>query len=389
MKKWVKEPHVVDSVAFRRFREENTIFARVMNDPDFPDYKHGIYSHQDEITQPERPGYSKTDAALSSAAWTVYDHFRDAFSWKKLQASPEAKFDAELAQPEIRKIPVEDVGRITFTVKQAAKAFGASVVGVCKLNRDWIYSHDKLGKTLNLPEHITYAIVIGVEMDLESLQTSPAYPASYATGNGYSRMAFIQSCMAEFVRALGYNAIPAGNNVGLSVPLAIDAGLGEYGRHGLLINPEFGSNLRICKVFTNLPLIPDKPINFGALRFCRTCKRCAESCPSQSISYDDHPTWSGYSKSNNPGILKWYVNVETCYHFWTQNGNDCSNCIVSCPFTKSRHWSHRLTRFFIKHFPFLNRLFVKLDKALKYGKQRDPTTLWKPEKEFIQTRKGP
>ncbi|MHA2405572.1 MAG: reductive dehalogenase [Candidatus Hermodarchaeia archaeon] len=385
---WLKTPYVIDEESFRPFREENTIFARVMNDPDFPDYQSGIYTHQDAIIQSKRPGYSKNDAALSSAAWTVYDHFRDAFSWKKLQVSPEAKFDAELAQPEIREVPIEDLREMTHTVKQAAKAYGAAVVGVCNLNRNWIYSHDKRGQPINIPEHITYAIVIGVEMDLESLQTSPAYPASFATGNGYSRMAFIQSCVAEFIRALGYEAIPAGNNVGLSIPLAIDAGLGEYGRHGLLINPEFGSNLRICKVLTNLPLIPDKPKNIGALRFCRTCKRCAESCPSQSISYDDNPTWSGFSKSNNIGILKWYVNVETCYHFWTQNGNDCSNCIVSCPFTKNRHWSHRLARFFIKHLPFLNRLFVKLDKTLGYGKQRDPTTLWAPEKEFIQTRKG-
>ncbi len=229
---------------------------------------------------------------------------------------------------------------------------------------------------------------MGVEMDLEALQSSPAYPASFATGNGYSRMAFIQSCVAEFIRNLGYDAVPAGNNVGLSVPLAIDAGLGEYGRHGLLINPEYGSNLRICKVFTNLPLVPDKAINFGALRFCRTCRRCAESCPSQSISYDDYPSWSGFTKSNNPGILKWYVNVETCYHFWTRNGNDCSNCIVSCPFTKSRHWSHRVARFFVRHLPIFNRLFVTLDRFLGYGKQRNPSTVWTSGKEFIHTRKG-
>ncbi len=358
-----------------------------MNDPNFRDYQIGIYSHQDVIIELDRPGYSRIDAALSSSAWTVYDHFREAFSWTKLKASPEAKFDAELPQPEMNEVPIEDPRELTRIIKHVAKAYGAAVVGVCKLNRDWIYSHDKRGQPTAIPENITQAIVIGVEMDLEALQTSPSYLASFATGNGYSRMAFIQSCVAEFIRNLGFDAIPAGNNLGLSIPLAIDAGLGEYGRHGLLINPEFGSNLRICKVFTNLPLISDRPINFGALQFCRTCKRCAESCPSQSISYEDVPTWLGQTKSNNPGILKWYVNVETCYHFWIQNGNDCSNCITSCPFTKNRHWSHRLARFAIKHVPFLNRILVKLDHILGYGKQREPHTFWKEKKEFIHTRK--
>ncbi|MFX0077979.1 MAG: reductive dehalogenase [Candidatus Hermodarchaeota archaeon] len=384
---WVKSPYVVDSQVFQPFREENTIFARVMNDPDFRDYKVGIYSHLDSIIRLKRPGYSKIDAALSSSAWTVYDHFREAFSWTKLQASSSAKFDAELAQLEVGEVPIQDPREMSQIIKQVAKAYGAAVVGVCKLNRDWIYSHDRQGQPIAIPEKITHAIVIGVEMDLEALQTSPAYPASFATGNGYSRMAFIQSCMAEFIRNLGYDAIPAGNNLGLSIPLAIEAGLGEYGRHGLLINPEFGSNLRICKVFTNLPLASDKPIKFGVLQFCRTCKRCAESCPSQSISYEDYPSWSGPTKSNNPGILKWYINSETCYHFWTQNGNDCSTCITSCPFTKNRHWSHRLARFAIKHFPFLNRILVKLDHILGYGKQRDPHTFWKKNKQFIHTRK--
>lgn len=360
----------------------------MINDPDFRDYQVGIFSHQDAIFRLHRPGYLKIDAALSSGSWTVYDHFQEAFSWSKLTASPETKFDAELSQPEAKKVPIQNLREMTKIIKQIAKAYGAAVVGVCKLNRDWIYSHDKQGQPIAIPENITHAIVIGVEMDLEALQTSPAYPASFATGNGYSRMAFIQSCMAEFIRNLGYDAIPAGNNLGLSIPLAIDAGLGEYGRHGLLINPEFGSNLRLCKVFTNLPLIPDKPIKFGALEFCRLCKRCAESCPSQSISYEDYPTWSGPTKSNNPGILKWYVNVETCYHFWIQNGNDCSTCITSCPFTKSRHWSHSLARFVIKHFPIFNWFLLKLDYLLGYGLQRDPSTFWIETKDFIHTRKG-
>ncbi len=388
LKRWRQSPYIVDEAVFRRFSEKDTIFARVHNDPDFKDYKVGIHSHLDVILQARRPGYSRIDHALSSASWAVHDHFRGAFSWNKLHYTSEAKFDAELGEPSVDKIEVEGPERITHIVKHAARAYGAGLVGVCKLDRNWIYTHDRRGDSINVPSHIDNAIVIAVEMDLEALQTTPAFPGAFATGNGYSRMAFIQACLAEFIRSLGYDAIPAGNNLGLSVPLAIDAGLGQYGRHGLLITPEFGSNVRLCKVFTDLPLVPDSPIDFGALEFCRTCKLCAEACPSFSISYDDNPSWVGPTKSNNPGILKWFVNVESCYNYWTLNGTDCSRCIVSCPFTKNRHWSHGVTRFFIKHLPWLNRLWIKLDRQLGYGKQRNPTTFWSSEKKFIHTRKG-
>ncbi|MHA2276051.1 MAG: reductive dehalogenase, partial [Candidatus Kariarchaeaceae archaeon] len=281
---------------------------------------------------------------------------------------------------------IDNLEEMSQIIKQVGKGFGAAEIGIAKYNPKWVYTKDRRGNEINIPKEIQNVIVIAIEMDLEALQTSPAFPAAFATGNGYSRMAFVQSCVAEFIRNLGYKAIPAGNGVALSIPMAIEAGLGQYGRHGLLITEEYGSNVRLCKVFTDMPLTSDRPKDLGVLDFCRTCMRCAESCPSNSISKDVDPSWKGNTKSNNPGIYKWYVNVETCYEFWTKNGNDCSNCIVSCPFTKNRHWSHKIARFFIKRFPFLNPLWVKLDHLMGYGKQRDPEEFWKKNKKFIHTR---
>ncbi|MHA2249615.1 MAG: reductive dehalogenase [Candidatus Kariarchaeaceae archaeon] len=386
LKVWKKSPYIIDEDAFVPFNQENTIFARVGNDPNYEYHKKGIYVNHEDIFALHKSGYNKIDAALGAAAWTVHDKFRGAYSWGKLEPSPDLKFDAGLVQKEAMKIDIDDPEKMTEIIKHAAKAYGAALVGTAKLNRNWIYTHDRAGKKIEIPEHITNVVVLAVEMDLEALQTSPAYVSAFATGNGYSRMAFIQSCLAEFIRELGYDAIPAGNGTGLSIPLAIDAGLGQYGRHGLLITPEFGSNVRICKVFTNIPLVPDEPIDIGALDFCRKCMRCADSCPSQSISYKEDPEWAGSTISNNDGIYKWYVNVDSCYGFWTKNGNDCSNCITSCPFTKNRHWSHAVARFFIKRMPFLNRLWVKIDHWMGYGKQRDPEEFWDIKHEFIHDR---
>ena len=64
----------------------------------------------------------------------------------------------------------------------------------------------------------------------------------------------------------------------------MQAGMGELGRNGLLITPEFGPRVRISKILTDLPLIPDSPIEFGVTEFCDVCMKCADLCPSRSIS---------------------------------------------------------------------------------------------------------
>ena len=70
-----------------------------------------------------------------------------------------------------------------------------------------------------------------------------------------------------------------GNEYGLNIPLAIDAGLGELGRNGLLTTEQFGPRLRLCKVLTDLPSELDSPVDMGVQHFCETCERCAEACP--------------------------------------------------------------------------------------------------------------
>jgi len=94
---------------------------------------------------------------------------------------------------------------------------------------------------------------MAIEMDYGKFPTSDV-GMSAATGLGYSKMAFVSSLLAQFVRNIGYQALPCGNDTALSIPLAVDAGLGELGRNGLLITPQFGPRVRLCKVFTDLPL---------------------------------------------------------------------------------------------------------------------------------------
>jgi reductive dehalogenase len=232
---------------------------------------------------------------------------------------------------------VRDPVEMTKNVKKAAKLYGASLVGVAAYNPLWMQMNKRHDLApLEMPEVIKYVVVGAIEMDELAIATSPEAPAGAATGTGYSKMAFVSATLAEFIRNLGYTAIPAGNNVGLSIPIAIDAGLGQLGRHGLLITPEFGPRVRLLKVFTDLPLVPDKPIDFGVTQFCRGCKRCAEACEVDAISFKDEPDKEPVTRSSSPGAMKWYMDAEKCFEYWCDNGMDCSTCISVCPYTKGR-----------------------------------------------------
>ncbi|MFX0184988.1 MAG: reductive dehalogenase [Candidatus Hodarchaeota archaeon] len=381
-----KIPFAIDREAYHRFSQRNTIFARVVWDESY-------LAHMRPITERAaikvgRRGYSRVGYAAQDASWTIYDHFYGAFDWNSVsgQVSDKKIIPTQLKDA-LPHLDPTDAKSNTMKIKKVAQIFGACEVGIAKLEPDlpFIFTRNRRNEQINFPEGMGFAIVMLIEMDYFALKTSPALPASITTGNGYSRMAFAIACMAEFLRKLGYKAIPSGNDTGLSVPLAIKAGLGQFGRNGLLINPKYGQRVRICKVFTDLPLIPDKPIDFGVTQFCRLCKKCAQYCPSQSITYDTDPSWESPwdTISNNNGVYKWYVNVDTCYDYWVKNSADCSNCIRICPFTKPPGFAHDVARFFIKNFRFLDRMWVWMDDLMslfpwwRYGKKDDPEKFWR------------
>ncbi len=331
VKRVERPPYVIDERRLRRYDQRNLIFNRVYNDPSWGGYGRSEEEKASENMEADRPGYTRIDYALAEASWTVHDGWLEAFSWSMVERPRGPSIVGEaLRQGRYEFRSVEEATRI---VKRAARFFGASLVGVTEVNPLWVYANRRYTlEPLELPEGVRYAIVIAIEMDALGIAASPACPAVAATGLGYSKMAFTAVCLAEFIRFLGYRAIPSGNDTALSIPLAIDAGLGQLGRNGLLITPEYGPRVRLCKVFTDLPLKPDGPIDFGVTEFCKRCMRCAEACEAGAISRDSEPSWEPACRSNNPGVLKWYVDAEKCYEYWCENGGDCSTCIAVCPY---------------------------------------------------------
>ena len=320
--------YVVDEDQYERFDERNTIFARSQWDTTCSCYDHRIDEKVEDIIAQNIPGYSRYDAALYLASWTLYNTYEGAFSWKKLSSTGGSP-NTYLSTP-----CKTDPDILTARVKRAAQFYGASLVGITHIDPRWIYSHNRQGMPVTIPDHFLSAVVMAVEMNPVALATSPTLLGAAATGMGYSKMAFLISCMGEFIRNLGYNAIQMGNDTALSIPLAIDAGMGELGRNGLLITPQFGSRIRICKIFTDIPLTEDHYTDYGIRKTCIQCTKCAEACEVDAISCEDTPTFDPVCPSNNPGVLKWPINAEKCYEFWCDNGGDCSTCITACPFTR-------------------------------------------------------
>ena len=325
VKKAEKPPYTIDPSTLRRFSIENIIFERVTSDPSWKGYMHLYDEKVPNMVEEGKLGHSRVDFALAYASWIVHDAFEGGVSHSKIELYRNPVCTAGVDWTKT-KYAFDNLRQASAHVKRAAKFFGASLVGICRLNKTWLYAE------ADIPEEFENVVVLAVEMDADGIATSPAVPAAAATGVGYSKMSFILSCLGEFIRNLGYEAIQCGNDTALSIPLAVDAGLGEVGRNGLLITPQFGPRVRLCKIFTDLPLEPDTPIEFGVREYCKQCKLCAKNCKSKAISEEDEPSFELACRSNNAGALKWYVNVELCYKFWCENGIDCSTCIKVCPY---------------------------------------------------------
>ncbi|MBW1910354.1 MAG: reductive dehalogenase [Deltaproteobacteria bacterium] len=370
-----------------RFDQRNTMFNRPRDHErssaeilEMGKKHYGVHNFKDD------EGYTMLDWAFAMGSWYLERWWgfgnmvgnEGLYEWFPGRSKIAEKDRIPLGQ----KWDVSDPGEMTRIIKKAAIYMGASAVGICRLDRRWIYSHRFDPRTVehtpidDIPEGFEYAVVMVHEMDYTLIRTAPAYGEFAAGGRGYSMMAHVASSMAHFIRDLGYEAIPCGNDTTLSIPMAIDAGLGEIGRNGLLITPWFGPRVRISKVLTNLPLVPDKPIEIGVRKMCEVCGKCAKACPGQSISFDE-PTTEGRTLSNNHGIYKWYINPERCFKFWVKNNGDCANCIRVCVFNKPNTWFHSFVRWHVRNLPQFDSIYLWMDNLFGYGKRMEMGDVWK------------
>ncbi len=217
--------------------------------------------------------------------------------------------------------PVDVPQEMSDIIKATALVCGADLVGITTLHDEFIFEH------VELP--YTHAISIALTMDRAEMVHAPSARSSRAIQQGYRETGKIAIDLAERIRAIGWEAKAATNLSKdtaevLHVPIAVAAGLGQLGKHGSLITRDFGSNVRLATVLTNLPLAVDKPVDIGVDDFCASCQICVTNCPPHAI-FDN--------KQMVRGEERWYVDFDRCVPYFSEN-HGCGICIEVCPWSE-------------------------------------------------------
>ena len=329
-----------------------------------------------------KPGFGRVDKALANVGWSVN---------RVLTGDQTGRLACYSGRPTVlRPRPGTEPHKFKNSsiahaqIKRVARMIGADVVGITRHDDRWDYSDFYSARRGGGPEGSweenikdfkpKTVIVMGIEMDYEGLAAAPSFTTDGVIGEGYSRQVKASYQMAVLMNELGYNAIAAGNGVGLSVPYAIAAGLGEHNRMGLLQNYKYGTRLRLCKVYTDLELDEylDKPVTFGVQSFCENCMFCSDRCPADCISKDTKPSMSPPNAENrpynNPGVYKWYAELDKCLQYWRDSQTNCGTCVSSCPFNKPNFWHHRLIDRVNTILPGpIHKFMAEMDKLHGYG----------------------
>lgn len=378
---------------FERFDQKFDIYCRAMWDPKIKTEKsdkffEGYYMPYAKARKTD--GFSQKDYAFRNAAWHVNNVIRDIEKSgefrkeKPNEIRKEGFWDYYTSHDEgwHEPYPFENAAEATRDLRKIAKFCGIGDLGICEYDERWMYKsifsmqgNDQ--KPPEIPDDIPNVIVTLEPMDQELIKTVPSALSGAATGLGYTFDGVAIITLAQYIRNMGYRAYATLNDTSLGIPQALQAGLGEVGRNGLLINKKYGPRFRIGKIFTDMPLEIDQPEKLGVREFCDVCDRCAKACPPKAIPFDD-PSDHVHSESNIKGVVKWTPSAEKCFKFWSNQNTDCIICIRVCPY--NRDYTKFIHRLWLKlsNSP-LRKLALKLDDWFMDRGRLKTSWWWRPE----------
>lgn len=271
------------------------------------------------------------------------------------------------------KAPIpKDPKILSRHIKRLGYYLKADIMGICRLPEYAVYSFDRLGSPISID--YPFAIVIVMSKEYQTVRASNGYDwiVDSISFQAYQRSALVAHTIAHYIRRLGYRASPqhVRRYQVLIPPLLLWAGIGEVSRAGIILNPFLGLNYKASAVLTDLPLIPDEPIDFGLQGFCRDCEICAEMCPSKAIAVGDKVMYNGYET--------WKLDVERCAKFFLLNkmGAACGRCVKVCPFSRPATWPHNLVRWGVEHSGWARRLAIRADHIFSRGKANEKEKWW-------------
>lgn len=237
-----------------------------------------------------------------------------------------------------------DTEEITERVRDYAMFLGATKVRMGHLKKEWVYTnyaHPYTPYEYGRPvDDMDYPNIICLAMRQNSfvVRHGDNYIYCVEAGWKYSLTSLLAITLANLIRSWGFRAraLPPENSPYMVPPMFIDAGMGEQGRMGICVTKEFGNNFRPAGVATDLPLIIDKPVDFGLQDFCDKCKVCADACPSGAVTKKERIV--------RRGVYRWQVDDRKCRAYWNHLGRPCAICQAACPWNFESTPFHDLTR---------------------------------------------
>ena len=236
-----------------------------------------------------------------------------------LEAREDRQAILDIEVPPVSGAPVEQSAE-TWTAQLGSfvDTLDIELFGIARFRPDWAFD----GVTIRQK----WIIMIGVAHDYEQISAAPASPAAAEVIRQYGRGARAAKEVATWIRQRGWDALPHGGPMAgpvLLIPPAIECGFGELGKHGSIINRQYGSSFRLASVLTDVPLVPTKAESYGVDDFCSRCQVCANACPPEAIMAQ---------KSMVRGELKWYEDFDKCIGFFNETAG-CGICIAVCPWS--------------------------------------------------------
>ncbi|TEU05457.1 epoxyqueuosine reductase [Candidatus Bathyarchaeota archaeon] len=155
---------------------------------------------------------------------------------------------------------------------------------------------------------------------------------------------WVQYRVFEFLQERGCHAVvPTGlfdrekliHRLSLKL-VAYEAGLGVYGRCGIIITPEYGPRVNFGAVLTDVMLEPDEKLtNFNP---CLDCRLCVNVCPPKTIREDLSPPTSHNRDRCVNFVLKLRGRTD-------DNRFLCGYCYNNCPVGKTDKPGFRLSKY--------------------------------------------
>jgi ferredoxin len=259
-------------------------------------------------------------------------------------------------------------------VKALAYYLGVDLAGVCRAEPWMYYSHDDENGAA-IDAYHPNAVVMLIDQGFETMEGASGddWISGAQSMRAYMRGALLAGIMASHLRRLGYSSRVHSNAYSelLHIPTVLMAGLGELSRIGeLILNPFVGPRSKSIVFTTELPLEPDRPIDFGLQATCQMCLKCARECPCNAIPFGPKVMFNGYEI--------WKPDVDKCgrYRLTNANGSACGRCMKTCPYNREDLVESDRLLWLSIEVPQARRALIDYDDAIGGGERNTVKRWW-------------